>query len=109
MQVSHPQLRTPRGKKKKNSQAYLGRPLPLLGFFSADLLGFLGQCFKERQKGAKPDVSGGPSCGEVGGAEGALGSLRVEERKRDFRMNHIAESSHQVLISLASDPKSSVL
>lgn len=34
----------------KNSQAYLGRPLPLFSFFSADLLGFLVECFKERQK-----------------------------------------------------------
>lgn len=58
---------------------------------------------------AKPDVSGGLSCGEVGGAEGVLGSLRVEERKRDFRMHHIRESSQQVLITLASDLKSSVL
>lgn len=50
------------------------------------LLDFLFSASKKTD-GAKPDVTGGLSC-EVGGAEGALGSLRVE-RKRDFGMNHV--------------------
>lgn len=82
-----PTVRTPRPTL---DDPFLFSASSLFCFSASCMLIFLDFFFSASKKGRKSKARcfWGPR-GEVGGVEGALGSLGVEEKKRDFGMDHI--------------------